>query len=410
MKDITVVSDLGGTNVRFALVENGQVGEITKFKVKDCLTYEEALARFLEQHSDKKVNGLIVAAAGNVVNGKIVGVPANAKLIPDADKIKARIPSINMVEIVNDFLPQAMAVLELKENQYETVNAGKPLENGPVVVVGPGTGCGQSFLHYVGDKYIPVTSEAGQAVVSEIFVDHKGELDAVKWYLEMKFKDQETLTIERLVSGSGIRNLYEALAFVHGMKEETVPSSYEITNMAVEASERPNPEKPYDEKTLALRAHDYFFTFLAAHVYNMAVAQKASGGVYLGGGVMADPNIVKLMKKSPFNRVLFEKTPQNMADYVKDIPIHVIKERDIAFLGLQRLAREVVQDKQNAQNKNRGQWMKKVALVAAAMVASFTVGRYCSHNAQSDKTEAMPAVVEKDVPMITKHITEHQRS
>lgn len=353
-----IYSDVGGTNVRFAAREEKGTGPVRKFTGDEVVlpAYEDYLEWYLQENPDKTPQMLIVGTAGNVKNGKVLSA-SNLKMTPpDKTAIQARFPSIKTVKIVNDFTLQAMAIPTLTENQYVSLTPNaKPSAEGRKLVIGPGSGLGTGlvYLDEETNTWKVMDSEAGQSFVPWIDVanpkDSKEKQEADrKECMALLGKLQEkfgTLTIERLVSGKGIANIYEALLEIKGEeKPDEEINAFGVLKKAQKEIEKKEMCRALsrfeNQEFLALKAHDYFFTFLAAQAYNQAVSKKVDE-IYFAGGMMADPAIQDMMQNhSPFFQSFLDKTPQIMNGYIRDIKMFIVTERDIAFQGAELLAKQ----------------------------------------------------------------------
>ena len=70
-------------------------------------------------------------------------------------------------------------------------------------VVGPGTGMGVGFLAFDGEKYIPASSEGGHSTFAPF------DKDSQEFHDYMEKKIGMVPGVEPLVSGMGLRNMYE---------------------------------------------------------------------------------------------------------------------------------------------------------------------------------------------------------
>jgi glucokinase len=124
------------------------------------------------------------------------------------------------------------------------------------------------------------------------------------------------VSVERVVSGPGLENVYGALADVAAEKAEEL-SAEEITKRG-EAG-----------KGLCRDALDLFCSAYGAVAGDFALAQGARGGVYIAGGIAA--KIQDYLERSQF-RARFEDKGR-LSYYVQPIPTKLIVEKDAAFLG-----------------------------------------------------------------------------
>jgi glucokinase len=131
------------------------------------------------------------------------------------------------------------------------------------------------------------------------------------------------VSVERVLSGPGLENLYAALTEIAGQKAEDL-SAADITSQA-EAGEG-----------TARAALDMFCAIYGAVAGDFALAHGARGGVFLAGGIAE--KIENYLESSAF-RASFEDKGR-LSYFVKPIPTRLIRNKDAAFLGAARASVE----------------------------------------------------------------------
>ena len=152
----------------------------------------------------------VLAVAGPVSNNKVL-FTSNGWLI-DGKDIEADFggaKGIKRAVLINDFVGCGYGVLTL-DHKTEAVclNEAKMVEGAPIVCVGAGTGLGECYLtSHKGDKgtYECFASEGGHA---EFAPRTDVEFELLK-FLKKKFSAKHRVSTERVVSGTGLANLYE---------------------------------------------------------------------------------------------------------------------------------------------------------------------------------------------------------
>ena len=129
----------------------------------------------------------------------------------------------------------------------------------------------------------------------------------------------EHVSGERLVSGKGLQNILEALCFIEGEDINHGLSPQDISKKALEKSDK------LCEETL-----DIFCGLLGVVAGNLALTLGAKGGVYIGGGIV--PKLGSFFESSSF-RERFEGKGR-LYDYLKDVPVFVIKTKHPALIGI----------------------------------------------------------------------------
>ena len=304
-----LLGDIGATNARFALASKDVLGQVRTFEVAEYPQFEDVLTLFLDEV------GLPVTDAAIAVAGPVVQQHAkltNQAWTIDAGELKT---SFGLAaRIINDFRAVALSLPLLKSGDLVAIGGGKVEEGAPKAVLGPGTGLGVACLAYSSTDPVVVTSEGGHATLAGT-CDRE---DRIIQYLRDKFGHASA---ERAISGSGLENLYQAIAAIDGLTVGT-QSAAEITNDALAGNCK-----------IAHEALRTFCAFLGSFAGSLALTFGAKGGVYIAGGI--SPRILKFLRESEF-RGRFEAKGR-FRSYLEAIPSYVIVHPAATFVGLQSL-------------------------------------------------------------------------
>jgi len=305
----TLLADIGGTNARLALLTDGVLGPVLVLAVADYPTITAAVGAFL---AGRTADTAVIAAAGPVRGDRVPMI--NAGRVVDAADLRARF-GFRSVRLVNDFEALAWALPALSPADLLTLGPHPIPGAGTLCVVGPGTGFGLAALtrHAAGDTAL--ATEGGHASVAA--EDKRDE--AIIRVLRERFGQ---VSIERILSGPGLVNLYHAVGLVDGLvlRER---SNAEIVAHAIAGT---------CEASVATLTT--FCAFLGSVAGNAALTFGAMGGVYIAGGIPA--RFPDFLAASSF-RARFEAKGR-MRHYVEAIPTALITHPRPAFLGLARLA------------------------------------------------------------------------
>jgi glucokinase len=179
-----------------------------------------------------------------------------------------------------------------------------------MVSIGPGTGTGVASVIF--DKTgapLVLQGEGGH-------VDFAPITDMEFEVLKRLRARYGRVSIERLLSGAGIVNIYQALAEIRGVHPE-----FSIPRDIGAAAQQ---ESPLASETLAM-----FFAVLGSSAGNLALTTGAMGGVYIAGGIA--PRYIDLLRKSDFRARFLAKG--RFADYNTNIGTFVITHDDPGLLG-----------------------------------------------------------------------------
>lgn len=304
-----LLADIGGTNARFALLIGGEISAVEHLRVSDYPTFTEAMAAYLRGQGGRgTMRAAHLAVAGNVQNGRCV--MTNSPWVIDAAELQGafKIPS---VRVINDFEAVAWSLSAIAPERLRKVGGGEPIAGAPMFALGPGTGLGMAANVPLPRGRVIVPSEGGHATLAGI----NPREDAVIGVLRRKFGH---VSAERVLSGSGLENLYDALVALDGapLPPRGAP---EITKAGVNGS-----------CAVCREAVDLFCALLGGVAGNLALILGAKGGIFIAGGIVHHLN--EHMATSDF-RSRFEDKGR-FRGYLRAIPTSLVLDTDVAFLGL----------------------------------------------------------------------------
>lgn len=267
MTEIVAV-DVGGTHARFALaaVEGGQVatlGDAVTLRTAEHASFQTAWEAFGAQVGRPLPRAAAIAFAGPV-GGEVLKLTNNPWVIRPA-LIPERL-GVERHVIVNDFGAVAHAVAQLPLGWFRHLcGPNEPLPDAGVVsVVGPGTGLGVAqLLRRRGDAEV-IETEGGHID----FAPLDGLEDRILAHLRDRYR---RVSVERIASGPGLMNLYEALCAIEGR-----PASFRDERALWAAAMAA-------EDSLATAALDRFCLTLGAVAGDIALAQGARAVAIAGG-------------------------------------------------------------------------------------------------------------------------------
>jgi len=301
-----LLADVGGTNARFSLAERGEIGPIEHFKVANFSSPSEAIAAFLARRAGSAPQAAVLGVAGPVENNRCIITNSRWKI--DGADLQNRF-GFRTIHLLNDFEALAWSLPALQPSDLFALGEQRPMAGAPLLVVGPGTGFGAACL-FPGAPLVAVT-EAGHATLPA--TSEREEHVIIQ--LRRRF---EHISIERVLSGSGLVNLYHSLAVIDGV---TVPDRdpAAITQAALTKS-----------CDVSFAAFEMFCSLLGAVAGNLALTFCARGGVYIAGGIV--PRFADRLLESKF-RTQFESKGRYQS-YLRSIPTSVILDPDRSFIGL----------------------------------------------------------------------------
>ena len=262
------VADVGGTHARFALaeVEGGRVVSLDDpmtLKTAEFASFQTAWEEFGRRKGIDLPKEFALSFAGPV-GGEVLKLTNNPWVIRPA--LMSERLGVERYTIVNDFGAVGYAVATLPDEHFRYVcgpDAPLPKE-GVTSIVGPGTGLGVAAVLRKSDHYEVIETEGGHIDFAPLDVLEDQILDHLR-------KNFRRVSVERLVSGRGLWNIYETLASIEG-RDLSFHDDKELWAAALG-----------QEDSLANAALDRFCLSLGAVAGDMALAQGAAGVVIAGG-------------------------------------------------------------------------------------------------------------------------------
>lgn len=311
-KPVILLADIGGTNARFATLTDHVVGAVVRLPGSDYATFDDALSAGLEllPHAGP-ISAAVLAVPGAIRNGR--SQLTNISWIIDADALRAARGWT--VRLVNDFQAVGWALPHLAPSQLRRIGGRSRVAGAPLAALGPGTGLGMTAIIPFANGHAVLASEGGHATLPAACARE----DAVIAYLRQRFGH---VSIERVLSGGGLENLFEALAALDGL---SLPprGAAEISRAAVEGS-----------CATSRAALDMFCAMLGGVTGNLALTLGATGGVFIAGGIL--PRIPDYFAASQF-RARFEDKGR-FRSYLEPVPVDLVLDDEVAFVGLRALA------------------------------------------------------------------------
>ncbi len=305
---LCVVGDLGGTRVRLALV-SPETGDLERVSILPRIRYEgvlDAVSSWLADEGIGHVDEICLAVAGPV-EGDHVRLP-NTEWSFSCRELQQALGT--HLTVINDFTAQAFAIERLSEDELEWLGTPRPTKRGVEVVIGPGTGLGAAVRTTSGEI---IPSEAGHIGLAPA---NEEEIRVLRLLMDVFSR----VSIERVVSGPGLENLFWAVSVMHGKTASPRPpvaTAPEIHDLALEGDAE------------ALRAIRLFFDLLASFAGDMALANWATGGVFISGGVIE--KLEEFFDREHF-RARFEDKGR-FRTFCEGVPIAVVKAKHPGLIG-----------------------------------------------------------------------------
>ena len=303
-----LLADIGSTYARFALeIERGKFDRLSTVKCADYADFGSALRAYFDTVKDAGVRHAAVAIS-NPVEGDMVRM-TNYHWQFSIEQTRVDF-GLDTLLVVNDYTALAVGVPHLQDDQRRQIGAGQPQSRSVIGLLGAGTGLGVSGLIPADDGWISLGSQGGHVSFSptdarEIAI------------LEYAWTQYAHVSAERLISGSGLELIYNALNHIAGKPAQTLAA----TTITARGLKRQSVE--------CAEALEVFCGILGGVAANLAVTLGAFGGIYIGGSIV--PRLGKYFDASPFRRRFESKG--RFSSYVASIPTYVITADNATFVG-----------------------------------------------------------------------------
>jgi len=321
-----LAGDIGGTKTILAIYEKDSQGVTLlykeQFSSKTFETFGEVIDLFLKKSPPFKIDAVVLGIAGPVVEG--ICQTTNLPWIIDERSLQKRLGTLR-VKLLNDLEATAYGMLYLSEEQFVSLNPDGKSKKANRAVIAAGTGLGEAILYWDGKGYRPIGTEGGHTD----FAPTTTQQDQLLKWLRNHYHSH--VSIERVLSGSGVYTLYRFLAetgfapepsFMLDLAEDTDPSAM-VSKGALEYKD------PLCTETLRL-----FTEIYGAEAGNFALKTFALGGVYIGGGIA--PKILPFMKQESFLRAFLQKG--RFEEMLRNIEVKIALDPQTALMGAARYA------------------------------------------------------------------------
>ncbi len=316
MAATALIADIGGTNARFGIVDRTGVHDLAYMECREYTGPAEAARAYLQQGGMKNKPDIGVFT---------VACPAEDDLISFTNSSWAFRKSVLRQEmgfedliVMNDFEAVARAIPGIDPALLQKIGGGEAVPARSIGVLGPGTGLGVASLSWSGSSFIPHPGEGGHVTMPAATPREF----AIFQQLHVKYHH---ISAERVCSGKGLENLYNAIRALDRKFDKPDLEAPAISARAIGG-----------QCEVCREALDLMLGFLGRVSGNLALTLNTQGGIYIAGGIP-----IKLGDYFFQSRFLEEfQAKGRFRDYMKKIPVFLIRHDAIGLLGLEQAARE----------------------------------------------------------------------
>lgn len=320
-----LAADIGGTKTELAIFDLEQLSDASypepifgmRFLNRDQNGFITMLRNFMLE-ANIPVQTACFAVAGAVREGH----SRMPNLAWEIDEHEIRIAlGIEPVVLINDLEATAYGMLTLPPEKLMVINSGVGDTHGNAALIAAGTGLGEAILFRdrKGEYHVSA-SEGGHA---DYAPSTETEIELLR-YLWSRFGHASW---ERVVSGSGIVNIYDFLSHTGRYSEPALVSSsiFNSTDRAAAIAQFAQT----GESPRCVEALNMFLCNYGAAAGNLALKALATGGLFICGGIA--PKLAQNLREGDFMRAFSNKG--RFSETMTNIPVKLILEPKTALLG-----------------------------------------------------------------------------
>ena len=312
---LVMAGDVGATKTLLALikVEDNRRTIIREksYISKEYHNFAEVLRLFSK--GSPIPDSVCIGVAGPIMNGKANLTNLHWEIVRDD---VAKELGVAQVSLINDLEATAYGLALLEEKDTLVIQKGSDTPSGNAAVIAPGTGLGEAGLYFDGNFYFPFPTEGGHSDFAP-----RNSLDfELHEYIQ---KHYGHVSWERLVCGPGLLNIY------HFLRDE---KKWEEPAWLAEEMKQENPKiitKYAFKNDLCRETTQLFIRYLACESASLVLKLKATGGIFIGGGIA--PEIAGLFSEFRFED--FFLSFGRLKDLLSKVPVKIILNTQTALLG-----------------------------------------------------------------------------
>jgi glucokinase len=318
-----LAGEIGATRARMAAFQlegsKLQCAVEKTYKSQEHSGLSEIIAHFVRTEG-VPVHSACFGVAGPVRAGR--SKISNLEWTIDWRELAAQL-RLAWVGLLNDLEAYAYGVDALESKDLVTLSDGAEDAEGNRAVISARTGLGIAGLFWDGFRHHPFACEGGHADFAP-----KNDLEMeLAQYLRNKY---EHVSCERILSGPGIKNIYD---FLRDSKKADEPAW-----LREQMSQAKDPPALISQLALEHKAEiceqalTIFVSVYGSETGNCALTFMATGGVFIGGSIAA--KILPKMQDPIFIKSFLDKG--RMRSLLSDMPVKIIVNDDAGIIGAAR--------------------------------------------------------------------------
>ena len=315
-----LAGEIGATRTRLAAFET-EGNKLQKVVEKIYMSQEERnlpeiIVGFIRTEGIP-VHNACFGVAGPVRGGQ--SKISNLSWVIDAKEL-ATLLKLKSVGLINDLEAFAYGIDALESKDFITLSEGSEDAEGNRAVISARTGLGVAGLFWDGNRHHPFACEGGH---SNFAPSDNLEIELLQ-YLQKKYG---RVSCERVLSGPGIKNIYDFLRDTRKFEEpdwlrEQLSHAQDapalISQLALE-----------DKAAICEQSLAIFVAIYGSQTGDCALNYMSTGGIFIGGSIAA--KIVPKMKDPIFLRAFLAKG--RMEPLLGEMPVKIVINDDSGIMG-----------------------------------------------------------------------------
>jgi glucokinase len=357
MGSLLLAGDIGATKTVLALYDINNISHTDggaqsdlplaekTFRNKEFSGLADVISSFLAGRQERPVRACF-GVAGPVRENRVRMTNLAWEL--DGSALAAQF-KMDEVLLVNDLVATTAGAVHLSQDSLVLLNQGRPDAGGNIGVLAVGTGLGQSFAVPLpgepGDKqFRPFPTEGGHVSFAP---RNQEQIELLRFMFARSERQQcaefsafseqfPHVSAEQVCSGMALPDLYDFQCTLcpepEGMRAQRLAAAPDaLSPLIVKAADAALAGKLSCEP--AVGAVRLLLDILAAEAANFTLKVLATGGIFLGGGML--PRLLAHIDQKRFMKIFCRGVYRDM---LADIPVHIITEPKTALLGARQLA------------------------------------------------------------------------
>ena len=319
-----LAGDIGATHARLAAFETeGNRLQCAVEKIYSSGEHQglgEIVADFT------KTEGIPAQSACFGVAGPVRGGRSKISNLPwiiDSRELAAQL-KLRTVGLINDLEAFAYGIDALESKDFVTLSEGSSGAEGNTAVISAGSGLGEAGLYWDGHRHHPFACEGGH---TEFAPKNDLEIELLQ-YLMKKYGNQH-VSYERILSGPGVKNIYEFLRDT-GKEQEPAWLREELTT-AADAPALISQLALTEKAAICKQTMAIFVSVFGSEAGNCALKFMCTGGIFVAG---IAGKIVPKMKEGGFMDSFLNKG--RMRALLQEIPVKIVLNDDSGLIGAAR--------------------------------------------------------------------------